>query len=113
MSDKAQSYVPPNAAVCWVDDRYVYVATPMGLEQYIQTFPLTEAGLSKALNVLKVRYESLPPGNVFTPIRQPEPRVRIAKRWSGEPSKRKQEPMTKERADAVMEILKKRGMLRR
>lgn len=112
MNEKAQSYVPPHVAMCWVDDRYIYVATPMGYEQYIQNFPLTEGGLSKALNLLKARYAQLPPGHVFTPVRQATPKVRIAKRWSGEPSKKRPE-LTDERSNAVDEILKKRGMLRR
>lgn len=106
MNDKAQSYVPPNAAVCWVDERYVYVAIPMGLEQYIQTFPLTEAGLSKALGLLKARHVSAAKqGYVFTPINT---RI-VVQRTKAKPK----EPVgTTTQQSAALEILRKRGMLR-
>jgi hypothetical protein len=103
MNEKAPSYVPPNAAVCWVDERYVYVATPMGFEQYIQTFPLTEAGLHKALSLLKSRYAALPHGMVFTPMSvRPPPK----------PRPKPKEPVgTPAQQARALEILRKRGLI--
>lgn len=44
-----------------VDDRYVYIEIPSKTgSPYVDKFPLCEAGLSKALNLLRIRYEELP-----------------------------------------------------
>jgi|ERR1700735_3392674 len=55
------SAAPPHAVVCWLDDRYVYVEIPSKTgSPYVDKFPLCEAGLSKALNLLRIRYDELP-----------------------------------------------------
>jgi hypothetical protein len=53
---------PSHALTMWVDDTAIYVEIPAtnGGYPYIQHFPLHEAGLSKALNFLRTRYESAP-----------------------------------------------------
>jgi len=53
---------PSHAVICWCDDVYVYVQL-RGLSPnhpYITKFPLCEAGMSKALHLLRQRYEEAP-----------------------------------------------------
>ena len=55
------SAAPPHALLCWLDDRYVYIEIPSKTgHPYVDKFPLCEAGLSKALNLLRIRYDELP-----------------------------------------------------
>lgn len=55
------SAAPPHALLCWLDDRYVYVEIPSSTgSPFVDKFPLCEAGLSKALNLLRLRYDELP-----------------------------------------------------
>lgn len=57
----ASSAAPPHALLCWLDDRYVYVEIPSKTgTPFVDKFPLCEAGLSKALNLLRLRYDELP-----------------------------------------------------
>lgn len=52
----ATAYIPPHAITCWVDDSYVYTTVPCKSgPPLIQRYPLTEGGLSKALNFLRVQ----------------------------------------------------------
>ena len=52
---------PPHALMCWVDDRFVYIEIPSRTgNPYVEKFDLTEGGLSKALNFLRIRYDELP-----------------------------------------------------
>jgi hypothetical protein len=54
MSATITTFKPPWALTCWVDDRFVYVELA-GAIPYIERFALCEAGLSKALNILRSR----------------------------------------------------------
>lgn len=68
------TYIPSHAVTIWADDRNIYVAIPRSPRPpavqstiqstvpipYITTFPINEQGLSKALHILKQRYEELP-----------------------------------------------------
>jgi hypothetical protein len=54
MSATVTTFKPPWALTCWIDDRYVYVELP-GAMPYIERFALCDAGLSKALNILRSR----------------------------------------------------------
>lgn len=62
MSGSLAPSPPAHALLCWVDDRSVYIQVPVlnNPMPLIQSYPLTEGGLSKALNFLRVRYEALP-----------------------------------------------------
>lgn len=55
----ARSAAPPNALRMWVDDRAVYTEIPgkppNGLP-HVMSFALSEGGLSKALNILRVQH---------------------------------------------------------
>lgn len=59
MTDLLPSMKPTHAVTCWCDDRYVYVEIPSKVP-YLAKFPLSEAGMSKALNLLRTRYEEAP-----------------------------------------------------
>lgn len=47
---------PPHAVLCWIDDLAVYVELPCTDGTFHRlTFPLSENGLSRALNLLRSR----------------------------------------------------------
>ena len=47
---------PPWALTCWVDNRHIFVELPTkGSQPYVMKFPLSEGGLTKALNILRDR----------------------------------------------------------
>ena len=49
-------YIPAHAIQCWTDDTYVYTAVPVrNGPPLIQRYPLTEGGLTKALDFLKAQ----------------------------------------------------------
>jgi hypothetical protein len=62
MANLASPPHPAHALLCWIDDRHVYICVPVKNNPIplIQSYPLHEAGLSKALNFLRTRYEELP-----------------------------------------------------
>ena len=51
--------IPTHALLLWCDDRNIYAAIP-GTPPHITCFPRNEGGLSKALNLLRIRHEELP-----------------------------------------------------
>ena len=54
MADAARSARPPWALTCWVDDNFIYSEVPCANgPPLIQKYPLTEGGLSHALNFLR------------------------------------------------------------
>lgn len=55
MTDLAPAFRPPWAVLCWSTDTDIFVELPGKPYPYIQRFPITEAGFSKALNVLRAR----------------------------------------------------------
>ena len=71
---------PPHALLCWLDDRYVYIEIPSKTgSPYVDKFPLCEAGLSKALNLLRIRYEELPSSMKNYTVPPIEPTLRNGK----------------------------------
>lgn len=104
----ASHFRPPHAVLCWVDDVNVYVELP-GSPPYIQAYPLTDAGLSKALNVLKNRRREAPARYADHPFKLPEPGhvTRATK-----PSKPQAE-YTAEQREAARAALKRVGLLRK
>jgi hypothetical protein len=72
------SPAPPNAVLMWMDDCAVYAALPMTSGGYYHmAFPLHEAGLTKALSLLRsrprqthLRPEREAPKSNFTPAQQ-------------------------------------------
>lgn len=95
--------LPSHAILCWVDDRSVYAAIPAsdkGLP-YIISYPLNESGLSKALNLLRIRYEELPsPMKNYTQAGR-EPTTR-----NGKPP-----VQTSAQRDAALAVLRKMGLV--
>jgi len=69
MSATVTTFKPPWALTCWVDERYVYIELP-GAVPYIERFALAEAGLSKALNILRSRRKEFagPPQSAKAPV---------------------------------------------
>lgn len=54
MAEALTSARPPWSVVCWVDDNFVYTEVPcVSGPPLIQKYPLTEGGLSRALNFLR------------------------------------------------------------
>lgn len=75
----AHTYRPPYAVTCWVDDTHVCIEIPSKdrtQPPYIQQWPLTEAGLGKALAIMKKGYNDYKAtGRVFTPISRKPTRI--------------------------------------
>lgn len=62
MTFAGKTSAPEWAVTAWVDDRYVYVELPVITgPNYVTKFPLTEAGLSKALNLMRKTHRSSRP----------------------------------------------------
>ena len=58
-------FLPAWAVTCWCDDQFVYVALPVkNAAPLIQKFPLTEGGMTKAINILRVQRQTLSKGRV-------------------------------------------------
>lgn len=84
----ARSAAPPNALRVWVDDRAVYTEipgkAPAGLP-HVMSFALSEGGLSKALNILRVQHRQSfgpmdyagTPVDRFGPVAQPSNRPSV------------------------------------
>lgn len=53
MTTYASTGRPAWAVIAWVDDNAVYIELPTDTVPYISKFPLTEAGLSKALGLMR------------------------------------------------------------
>lgn len=53
------AYIPAHAITVWCDDVHIYAAIP-GSPPHIVKFSLTEAGMSKAANLLRTRHELVP-----------------------------------------------------
>lgn len=51
--------IPPHAITVWCDDVHIYACIP-GNPPHICAFPLSEAGMSKAANLLRTRHELVP-----------------------------------------------------
>lgn len=53
---------PPWATLCWLSDTAIHVELPCTDGTYYrQSYPLSESGLSRALNVLRTRKPTVPP----------------------------------------------------
>lgn len=102
-ASSTEYFRPPYAVTCWADAYDVYVEVPFGTTPYILRFPLTEAGLSKALKVLKDLRPAPPIGSArfSLPSRKilPPPKAR-------RPTKPALSP---ERKASVMALLRKNG----
>jgi hypothetical protein len=76
----SRTFAPPQAVVCWVDDAAVYCAVPARSgPPLIQRYPLSEAGLSKALNILRKQNREATRHGQRQPPAKP-PMVKRAKR---------------------------------
>ena len=93
---------PPHALLCWLDDRYVYIEIPSKTgSPYVDKFPLCEAGLSKALNLLRIRYEELPSSMKNYTVPPIEPTLRNGKT----------PVQTTAQRDAALAVLRKLNLL--
>ena len=80
MANALTTAAPPHALLCWLDDRYVYVEIPSSTgSPFVDKFPLCEAGLSKALNLLRLRYDELPSSMKNYTAPQAEPSLKNGK----------------------------------
>ena len=98
----ASDYIPPHAVTCWVDETAVYCAIPaLSGPPLINRYPLTEAGLSKALDVLRKSRDLALRHGKAAPARKASPVVTKIE-------KVKADDATREQARAV---LKKMGII--
>lgn len=98
----APSAAPPHALLCWLDDRYVYVEIPSKTgSPFVDKFPLCEAGLSKALNLLRLRYDELSSSMKNYTVPTAEPSLK-----NGKPP-----IQTSAQRDAALAILRKMGLV--
>lgn len=51
--------IPSHAVTLWVDDLNIYALIP-GPTPHVTRYPRSEGGLTKALNLLRTRYEEVP-----------------------------------------------------
>lgn len=94
---------PSWALFCWIDDSNIYVELPTTLGQpYITKFPLSEQGLSKALNLLRTRYDEVPSAQRNYTIPAIKPTVTKA----GKPA-----VQTDAQRDHALSILRKMGIV--
>lgn len=97
----AQSFTPSWAVTCWCDDAHVYVMIPAtNAPPLIQKYPLTEGGLSKAINILRVQRQALGHGRVHKPSSPPVKRDSDLK------------PLTDRDRGKVLAAMKKAGIVR-
>lgn len=95
----AQSYIPPHAITCWVDESFVYTALPTKSgPPFIQKYALTEGGLTKALTVLKVARRDLGRGHQTR-----ETKIRI--------DRNSKDHFTDPQREKARSILRKLGMI--
>jgi hypothetical protein len=70
--------VPSHALLCWIDDTAIYVAIPSTDPKqppYVSKFPKHEQGLSKALNLLRVKWDEVPSAMKNYTVKSREPTV--------------------------------------
>lgn len=72
MTSAATSARPPWAIICWTDNGNVYTEIPAKSgPPLIQKYPLSEAGLAKALAFLRALHaEAKPNGGTYTILQQ-------------------------------------------
>lgn len=94
----APNFRPPHAVTMWCDDTRIFVELPAKEgPPYIIDFPLTEAGLSRAVNILKVEKKKVGASGKYKA--EPDPRI-----------KRKVETHNEETREKARAILKKMGL---
>lgn len=102
MAKSTTLQIPPYAAQVWTDDRQIY----LNLGGYIQAYPLTEGGLSKALYLMRQAYLRTKPATLPTfKLRDPAGLVRRFER--GKEVVR----ATEAQKDRALEVLQGLGML--
>lgn len=104
MTEAAKYFRPPWAVVAWADAEAVYVELPMEPVPYIQRFPLTEGGLSKALRTLR---DLTPPPPVGSAKFTLPPRTSLPVPRGKRP---KRPPLSPERRATILNLLKKSGL---
>lgn len=94
-------FIPPHAVQCWTDDTFVYCAVPsVSGPPLIQKYMLSNEGMTKAINILKVQRRKLAKTRVVkeaTPIT----RTKYAK----------PKPRTEVQESVAMGILRRRGLI--
>lgn len=102
--------IPPYAVVMWRDDSNIYVALPMtaGGPPYITRYPVTEGGLSAALEVLRKRkHEVLSPteAQVLYKLPDHQPQVQVKLTVAQTKLHAETTPEQREKARALLERL--------
>src|SRR5262245_55003734 len=109
MSDCAPTFRPPHAVIMWSDDNWSYVELPVtGDVPYVCKFALTEAGLSKALHVLRTARTKRLPATVS--YQKPPPIGHIARITHPKLALAKPTTTPEQRAKAT-EVLRKLKLL--
>lgn len=95
-----REFIPPWAVQCWTDDAFVYTAIPTKSgPPLIQRYALTEGGLTKAINILKVQRRTIAKGRVHKESAPPITKLASPRRLN-----------TTQR-DKVLAALRKSGIL--
>lgn len=110
MSDLAPAFRPPWAVLCWITDTDIFVELPGKPYPYIQRFPITEAGFSKALNVLRAR--SRPEIRRYASTKtEIMDRMVAANRVQSSPARTEPAKFTEDQRTATRAILKRMGIV--
>lgn len=99
---------PAWAITAWVDDSYVYTELPVkDGPPLIQKYAFSEAGLSKALGLMRNLHRKLSDPTVGQPQLQPHPNVKHKRTlYRGKPIE-----VSSEQRDMVHALLKKNGII--
>ena len=96
----ASEFIPAWAVTCWCDDDAVYTAIPTKAgPPLIQRYPLTEGGMTKAINILRVQRKAISKGRVHKESNPPITRFQ------------KPKPLNDKDRAMALAILKKVGIL--
>jgi len=96
------SPIPPHAVTMWATATEIIVALPATPVPYLTRFALSEGGLNKALNLLKIRRDSVIPTKAKADFTKPHPLVHRGKRP-------KPDPFSPEQRQRAHEILSRLG----
>lgn len=96
----ATEFIPAWAVQCWSDDEFVYCAIPSKAgPPLIQKFALTEGGMTKAINTLRVQRRTLSKGRVHKQSSPPITRYE------------KPRPLNDRKRELVRAALRKAGII--
>jgi hypothetical protein len=111
MTDQqASDFTPPWALTMWADGEAVYAELPMKPRSYIIRLPFTEAGLHKALMMLKDIHDQINKGPKY--VLQDHPAVIKSRRGLSKARQAERAELRQKFGDHATEILRKRGLIK-